>query len=1159
MTRAPAAFLACLALLLSACLSRPAAAQEEFDVSADRLVGSRQGEAEVVVLEGNVKIVHGATIATADSGFYDKQADMLRLAGNVVVRERDVEVRGSRCEYLKAARRVIFPTGIEVVESSGTLTAERGTYDIGRDSLEVEGAVDYSEGLKSLRADRAIYLRGSGWIGAWGNVMIEDSDYGASVAAPEVTYLKDKKYGVARRGPVLEIAEREGRQAMTVTADSMELFSDRNMAVAIGSVGISRGKADGTCGRAVFMDREDRTVLYESPSMTQEGSSVSGDSITIFSKDDQISHAVVSGDARCVYHPENGEESEITGTEIVMNFSGDDISEMLISGGAKGVFLPSPEDTSASRNEVHGRSMTLGFEGGEVKTATVVGGVKGTYSVTAESGEDAITGARDSVTAEVGEVLYQCDSLHYEVPEALMYLAGSAGIVYRGMRLESEAIEYNSRTYNLYATVDPILWEGEDKITGSSMSYNLKTKRGNVVAGRTRFDKGIYTGRLIRKTGETTLNVEGGTYTSCDYLDPHYTFTSSRMKIGLDDKVIARPVVLRLRGVPVLALPFYMFPIKRGRHSGLLVPRIELGFDQTKGRFIRNAGYYWAPNDYFDAMAWGDYYEKTRWVAHAETRYSVRYLLNGSLDGSFTKDVVTHNSRWDLGGSHTQNIGETGKLVTHVDFVSDKTYRRDTSDDLEKALRRVLESDAAYSRTWQGGSLSLAAARTENLDSGEISEKLPSVSVLLTRKTLFAPGKGEKAWHKGSYISASSSFASTLNEVPGNRTTRQAGNINLSLDSDLALAGGSQTIRSRLVATGERKDMSEWCAGCTGGKAANSAGDLKTDFIAKFNPGGWVNLNPSVTSSVTLYDEDKAGKRFPVRFMYWGGLDARMTLYRTYFPRIGALTALRHVIAPSVTFTHRPDFSEYKNRFYTLSGVSSEVSKSSLMNISLSNRLQAKLGSGADTRKINDLLSLSTSTTYDFLYRDSKKATPFSTILNSLRLYPTQYATVDLSFSHEPVHLDLKSFDLQTKFSYTGKGPLPPGFIEPEIHEEPRVPEEGVGEEEAGSPTASPWRFDVAYRYTKGFEGAEDNYWLEFTTAFNLTRNWRVEYGGRFDLSGKQTVYQEYSLYRDLHCWEARFVRRYSDGDWEYYVRINIKAHPEIYAERGLRALYRSY
>jgi len=157
------------------------------------------------------------------------------------------------------------------------------------------------------------------------------------------------------------------------------------------------------------------------------------------------------------------------------------------------------------------------------------------------------------------------------------------------------------------------------------------------------------------------------------------------------------------------------------------------------------------------------------------------------------------------------------------------------------------------------------------------------------------------------------------------------------------------------------------------------------------------------------------------------------------------------------------------------------------------------------------------------------------------------------------VHLELRSLDFQTRFSYTGKGPLPPGLSEAEVAEEPRVNEEGVGGGDQTSPTANPWHVEAAYKYTKGFDGAEDNYWFETTLGFNLTRHWRVEYGGRFDLSGKETVYQEYSIYRDLHCWEAQFVRRYSGGSWEYYFRLNIKAHPEIYAERGLRALYRSY
>lgn len=1186
-----------LAALLSGG-ARPLLAQEAFDVTADRLVGTSQGND--VILEGHVKITHGTTIATADSGFYQKQAELISLVGNVVVLQNGIEVRGSRGEYLKTLRRAVFPSGVEVLDGGAKLTADRGTYDIAGDSLDARGHVAYAEGMNSMEAARVTYLRSAGSIVARDSVVMRDDDYGAVVSAGRVIYFRDRDYGVARDHPVLEILAREGREAMTVAADSMELFAKQKRAIAIGDVSIAREKTRGHCGRAEFLDLEDTSFLTENPTLTQGESSVSGDSITVYSTDEQISKVVVLGRARCFYRPEDKEGSELDGSEIVINFAEGEISEMEITGGATGIFLPAPSDTSGTSNEVNGTKMILKFEGGEVKTAIVVGKAKGLYRIeggtprtgasqgpsgseggTGEGGAgevgppvsdppavdpaDSSGGAvpdsvrADSVRTSAQNVSYEADSIHYDVPGALMDLMGSAVIVYGGMRLESRAIEYDSRTDNLFATENPVLYEGQDKITGESMSYNLKTRRGAIVLGRTVFDKGIYTGRLIRKISESTLNVQGGVYTTCNYLSPHYSFASSEMKIRLDDMVVARPVVLKIRELPVLALPFYMFPIKRGRHSGILIPSIELGFDQTKGRFIRNAGYYWAPSDYFDVAAWGDYYQKSRWVGHAESRYNVRYLLSGSFQGSFTKELDTDDSRWDVSGSHTQIVGQNGRLVTHADFVSDKTYRKDTSDNLEEALRRVLSSDVSYSGTWNGKSINLSAQRRENLDTDEISENLPIVKLLLTRKTLFAPTVGGTGWHKGTYMSANSTFNSLLNKKSGVTKTQQTAIATINLDTDLGLIGGSQSVRSRLVLSGVRQDLGDWCAGCTGGKLTNGAGDLRTDWVARLNAFGWVNVNPSFTTTFTLYNRDKAGNRFPLRFLFLAGLDSRTTLTRTYFPKIGPLTALRHTMTPSVTFAHRPDFSKYANRFWTIPGISSEVGKSSTMSLSLANRLQAKIGSGAETRKIDDLFSLITSTTYDFLYKDYKKKTPFSTILNSMRFYPSDYVTFDLDFSNDPVDLSLKSLDFQSAFNYTGKNPMPPGLPEPEIREEPAVPEEGVGGPTEGTPTNSPWRFSVAYRYTKAFDGGEDSYWIEFLTGFNLTRNWRIDYGGRFDLSGHQTVYQEYALYRDLHCWEARFVRRYSNGEWEYYFRLNIKALPEIYAERGLRALFRSY
>jgi lipopolysaccharide assembly outer membrane protein LptD (OstA) len=1122
--------------------------QDQFDVSADKLFGSAAGAEEIIILEGNVRIVHGTTTALADTGFYERNREMVRLIGSVRVKDGDIEVTGQECEYLRMARKVIFARGIEARDTSAVLMADRGVYDLETEILDVEGHITYSETHRLIRAEQAVYFRQTGFVRATGNVYMEDRQQGSILRAGEVTYDRDTGFGIASQSPWLEISASEGRDALMVEADSMELYADDRRAVAVGSVRIVRGEAEGTAGRAIFMDDEDKTILTDGPTVVEGESSLSGETITIFSGDGQISKVLVSGAARSVYHPPGEERSELTGEVIELAFDGGEVSEMLIRGAARGVFFPTGTDTAGESlmNEVDGETITLLFDAGEARSANVTGGVNGIYRLESEvAGGDVVT--------------YESDSLYYDVPSAVMHLKGAAGIEYKGMRLKSESIEYNARTHNLYASVEPVLWEGNDKITGASMTYNLKSKRGTVETGRTAYEGGLYTGELIRKTGERALNVGGGTYTTCNNLDAHYSFTSSTMKVIVDDKVIAKPVILKLRDLPVFALPYFMFPIKRGRHSGILIPRVELGFDQDRGRFLRNVGYYWAPSDYFDMTLWGDYYENYRWIGHLETRYRKRYSLSGQFEGSYTSEIETGDTRWDLGGRHTQQIGEEGKLILHADFVSDEEYRQDVSDDLEKQLRRQLESDISYSTKWNDRSVTIAAERRENLDTDKVTQTLPRLSFLLNRTTLIAPSKDEEAWHRGTFLSGRLSASSKLDKTGDEENAQQEAKMDVNLTSDFRLQGKSQNLRSNTVLTAVRKDPDRWCKGCVGDKWTNSAIGNKTDFITKFVPFGWLNFDPSLSLSLTLYDNDKAGNRFQLRTMYWGGFSSTASIYRTFFPRLGPIQAVRHVMTPRVSFTYRPDFSKYGGRFFPLPGISGEVGKSSVMNISLENRLQAKVAIGEDVIKINNLLSLVTTTTYDFLYRDRGAETPWSTIRNHLRIYPARYLDLDLSFANDPRDLSFESLDFQTGFQYTGGRPLFPGFIEPVVAEEPTVPEEGVNKTVVTEPTAGPWHLGLIYRYTKAFDGGDDSYWLDFQTGFNFTSNWRIEYGGRFNLSGKETVYQEFTLYRDLHCWEARFVRRFSQGSWQYFFRINIKVLPEIYAERGLRALYRQY
>jgi hypothetical protein len=106
-------------------------------------------------------------------------------------------------------------------------------------------------------------------------------------------------------------------------------------------------------------------------------------------------------------------------------------------------------------------------------------------------------------------------------------------------------------------------------------------------------------------------------------------------------------------------------------------------------------------------------------------------------------------------------------------------------------------------------------------------------------------------------------------------------------------------------------------------------------------------------------------------------------------------------------------------------------------------------------------------------------------------------------------------------------------------------------------PGSRPWSAAATFRYSRGADPASTTYWADGRLAWSVTPNWRLNYSVHYDLKEQEVASQEYTIYRDLHCWEAQFTRRYYNEEWEYYFRINVKALPEIQAEAGRKNIAR--
>ena len=711
-------------------------------------------------------------------------------------------------------------------------------------------------------------------------------------------------------------------------------------------------------------------------------------------------------------------------------------------------------------------------------------------------------------------------------------------------------------------------------------------------------DGGYYLGQSVKRIGPQIINLSHGYFTTCDNKEhPHYHFQSRRIKLIVNDKVIAKPVVLYFGNVPLAALPFAVFPTKKGRHSGLIIP--TYGESASEGRFIRGLGYYWAPNDYFDSSLKLDYFDRSGVIFRGDINYALRYILNGRISGSFTKkNFITgqKQQRWDLLISHRHVIDPNTNFQVSGSFVSDNSFYRDYSSNFNTRLNRQIRSNATFSKRWpeKGMSISANMSQVRDIENGTLTRTFPQLRFSLSQRSLFGGSKNtnrygsgnqkkERRWYESIYFSYNSNLYNRVTRSSSypERTSRYINHsVSLSMNTPQKLFG--------------------WL---TLGQSFSYQERWYDRYLKNsFDP----DTNTVVVDTV---------QGFAARRTFSHSLNASTNIYGMFMPNIGKLKAIRHVVSPSFSFGYQPNFSEekwgYVDTFYDttgkavfaqrfMDGVSTMGRKS--LSFSVRNLFQAKIADGEKEKKL-DLFTLNFSSAYNF----EADSLNFSNLSTSFISSVARNLSISASASHsfykyDPVSgrtvnklllkdwdsvkrlkfLRLNNFRFSATLRLQGRK-KDSGKKESAIEEQQQffdpVTGEPVSEQEYYDRLYQPggdrfdvndrfsgldisWRMSLALSFSLNNYNPENpvkNYYLDINgMEVQLTKNWKINYSAHYDLRTKQVVNHSFTFYRNLHCWEARLTWRPSGiGGNSYYLRINVKA-PQLrdlkYEQRGGRS-----
>ena len=329
------------------------------------------------------------------------------------------------------------------------------------------------------------------------------------------------------------------------------------------------------------------------------------------------------------------------------------------------------------------------------------------------------------------EVKLEADVLSLDVPSDSYQAKGSVQVERDGALLLADSVIYRRLSGDALAEGGVFFQKGGDTLKGDRLSLNMVTQQGELLNGELFVKKSNFRvrGERLQKTGEENYRAQRASFTTCDGESPSWRFEVRDLVVTLGEYATARDAVFYAGDIPLLYTPYLLFPVKRERQSGLLLPK--LGHSSKKGLYF-DQPYYWAISDSQDATFNLDL-ESSR-GAGAGVDY--RYLRSGGSEGRLQAfgiyDTEEQRFRGELNQKHLELFSPDTTLVSDIHLSSDRGYYEDYGEYAGDYNRQLQESRVSLDHRWERYGLGAEFRYTEDLRANNDAtlQRLPDLRLI---------------------------------------------------------------------------------------------------------------------------------------------------------------------------------------------------------------------------------------------------------------------------------------------------------------------------------------------------------------------------------------------------------------------------------------------
>lgn len=791
------------------------------------------------------------------------------------------------------------------------------------------------------------------------------------------------------------------------------------------------------------------------------------------------------------------------------------------------------------------------------------------------------------------------DSVVYRKKDNRLRMYGRDSVVTKGVVLtagyldfdleKSEALAKPLRDTSGRLQNYPHILEGSNDVDAKELRFNFKTRKGIVSGARTQEGDLFIVGsrsKIITKDkepGDTTNNSifydKGAIFSTCDHPEPHFGIRSTKLKMIPNEWAVMGPSYVELAGVPTpLVLPFAAVPLKKGRRTGLLFPR-DYEFSPNLGFGLRNIGYYFPINEYWDVQLTTDIYLRGSFGLRSSVRYNKKYKYRGNLNlgfSSFRTELIDdkrliqdRDNSYNIQWTHNQDpkAHPTNSFSASVN-IQTNDYARLNRNNANSVLQNSFYSNVNFTKRFTDRNWLLTAEmrHSQNTANRDFQISFPVVNFTTNQFKPFEREEavGKERWYEKITMNYSGQALNRLITKDSLLFTPESWDQMRYGISHAASVDANFRILKYFTVTPRVSYNEDWLF-------HTLRRDLNPDSIiirrdTTFNPIDSTDFNVDVTRSYNDIIE-RTVEEFRALRTVNAGVNINTQIFGTMRFRKGWLRGLRHVLKPSASLTYNPNYVDpfwnYYDRYQSdlRPNQAKEVlynyfeesvfnrqpsgNSSLILNYNLNNIFEAKLFSKKDSTENNIKLfqNFVVSGNYDF-FRDSLKWSDvrftgyfpiFKNIINfrfngSFSPYAVneQGQTINTFYWNENRRLlrfQMMNMEVATQFSVKQIRETISGIGRKERSAEKEDSGPAKGDR-------SIWSLvdDLRVRHNLNLSWVgrtgQDTFFIrqhQISVQGNipLTDKWNIQIGRiGYDFQRGRITYPDFGFTRDLHCWE---------------------------------------